>query len=589
MTRRLWQEIFEVELFGCCCMGAAYSRLKKLTMVYYRLFLCVVCGLVLVAISKTEALVMQDRPSYRVQFVDVTESAGIKWRHDNAASSEKYLIETMTGGGAMFDYDGDGWLDIYLVNGGETPAYKPLQPIRNALYRNKGDGTFTDVTDRAGVAGLPGRVYNGVAVGDYDNDGWPDIYLTAFGENTLYRNNGNGTFSDVTKKAGVGLSLWSTSAAFFDYDRDGWLDLFVCNYVEWDYDKNVYCGAPKLRSYCHPDTFKGLYQTLYRNNGDGTFVDVSRKAGIAVELGKGLGVVTADFNDDGWDDIYVANDAVRNLLFKNKGDGTFEEIALIAECAYGLNGKPQSGMGVDFGDLDGDGLGELFVTNIDNEPNNVWRNNGDETFSDVTVQVGLGDVAMPYSGFGTRMADFDNDGDLDLFVLNGHPLDNIHLFRDKVRWDEEPFLFDNDGRGKFSNVSSLAGAPLMRRYAGRALAVGDYDNDGDLDLLFVNNGQPPVLLRNDGGNANSWIGLKLRGSRSARDAVGARVKLVCEDRVIVRTKVGGSSYQSAHDPRLLIGIGKSKVKYVEIRWPSGSVERLDVVPTGKYIEVQEKR
>ncbi len=524
-----------------------------------------------------------------LEFTDVTEKAGITWKHDNAASPEKYLIETMGGGAAMLDYDGDGWMDLYMVNSGETPLYKPKKPLRHALYRNNHNGTFTDVTEKARVGGN-GKFGNGVAVGDYNNDGRPDIYVTAFGGNTLYQNNGDGTFTDVTARAGVSLGLWSTSAAFFDYDKDGYLDIFVCNYVEWNYDKNIYCGQqkPGYRSYCHPDSFKGLAQTLYRNNGDGTFTDVSRKAGITAELGKGLGVVTADFNDDGWEDIYVANDAVRNLLFKNKGDGTFEEIALIAECAYGLNGKPQSGMGVDFGDLDGDGRGDLFVTNIDNEPNNIWRNNGDESFSDVTVQAGLAEVALLYSGFGTRMADFDNDGDLDIFVLNGHPLDNIHLFRDRVTWDEPPFLFENDGRGKFTNITARAGAALARRYAGRALSLGDYDNDGDHDLLLVNNGQAPVLLRNDGGNRNPWIGLELVGSRSNRDAVGTRVKVVCEDRVIVRVKTGGGSYQAAHDPRLLIGLGSSRVKYIEIRWPSGKLERIDSPTPGKYLKVTEK-
>lgn len=524
-----------------------------------------------------------------VQFTDVTERAGITWKHDNAASPEKYLIETMSGGAAMLDYDGDGWMDLYLVNSGETPLYKPKTPPRHALYRNNRNGTFTDVTEKAGVGGN-GKFGNGVAVGDYNNDSRPDIYVTAFGGNTLYQNNGDGTFTDVTARAGVSLGLWSTSAAFLDYDRDGHLDLFVCNYVEWSYDKNIYCGQQKAgyRSYCHPDAFKGLTQTLFHNNGNGTFTDVSRKAGITVELGKGLGVVTGDFNDDGWDDIYVANDAVRNLLFKNRRDGTFEEIALIAECAYGLNGKPQSGMGVDFGDLDGDGRGDLFVTNIDNEPNNIWRNNGDESFSDVTVQAGLGEVALLYSGFGTRMADFDNDGDLDIFVLNGHPLDNIHLFRDRVTWDETPFIFENDGRGRFTNITAKAGAALARRYAGRGLSLGDYDNDGDLDLLLVNSGQSPVLLRNDGGNRQPWIGLELVGSRSNRDAVGARVKVICEDRTIVRTKIGGGSYQSAHDPRMLIGLGTSRVKQIEIRWPSGKLERIDSVVLGEYIRVTEK-
>ncbi|MEW6732379.1 MAG: CRTAC1 family protein [Acidobacteriota bacterium] len=525
--------------------------------------------------------------SFPAQFVDITAAAKITWVHDNAASAEKYLIETMGGGGALFDYDNDGWLDIYLVNSGQTPLYKPKQLPHNSLYRNNGDGTFTDVTAQAGVAG--GKFGMGAAVGDFDNDGFADLYVTNFGGNILYRNNGDGTFSDVTTKAGVALGGWSTSAGFFDYDRDGKLDLFVCNYLDWNFEKNIFCGQnkPGYRSYCHPDHFKAVPQTLFHNNGDGSFTDVSQKAGIRAAEGKGLGVVTGDFNDDGWDDIYVANDAVRNLLFRNNGNGTFSETGLIAEVAYGLSGKPQSGMGVDMGDIDGDLRPDLFVTNIDNEPNNIWRNNGDESFTDVTVQMGLGEVALLYSGFGTRLLDLDNDGDLDIFVHNGHPLDNIHLFRDGVTYDEVPFLFENVG-GKFVNMTAYAGAPLQRRYAGRALACGDIDNDGDLDMLLVNNGQPPVLLRNEGGNRNAWLGLKLVGTRTNRDAVGTRIKVVCEQGTLVRARQGGASYQAAHDPRLLIGLGARKVQYVEIRWPSGKTERIDNPTIGRYITVTER-
>ncbi|MBL8149977.1 MAG: CRTAC1 family protein [Blastocatellia bacterium] len=544
----------------------------------------IICSFLFLGIlAKTTATQVQ----FPVQFTDVTAQSKITWVHDSAATEEKYLIETMSGGSAFLDYDNDGYLDIYLVNSGETPKYKAKKPIRNALYRNNGDGTFTDVTEKAGVAGN-GKFGNGVTVGDYNNDGFADIYVTAFGGNLLYQNNGNGTFSDVTAKAGVSLGLWSTSAAFFDYDKDGKLDLFVCNYVEWDYNKNIYCGQqkPGYRSYCHPDSFKGLAQTLYRNNGDGTFIDVSKKAGITVELGKGLGVVTGDINNDGLDDIYVANDAVRNLLFKNKGNGTFEEIGLIAEAAYGLNGKPQSGMGTDMGDVDGDGWQDLFVTNIDNEPNNLWKNNRDESFSDITVPLGLGEVALRYSGFGTKFIDIDNDSDLDIFVNNGHPLDNIHLYRDGVTFDETPFLFENTG-GKFIDVTNKAGAAMTRRYPGRSLSVGDFDNDGDIDLLMVNSNQPPVLLRNDGGNRNPWFGLRLVGTKSNRDAVGAKVKVVCEKGTIVRWLNGGSSYQSAHDRRILIGLGSNKIKQVEIEWPSGKVEKIEP-SIGKYITVTEK-
>lgn len=523
----------------------------------------------------------------KIRFVDVTTAAKITWQHDNLATPEKYLIETMGGGGAFLDYDNDGWLDIYLVNSGETPYHKPQAPIRNALYRNNRDGTFTDVTEKAGV---PGKGFGmGVAVGDYNNDGFTDIYVTNFGPNILYRNNGDGTFADVTAKAGVGDPRWSTSAAFFDYDNDGRLDLFVCNYLDWNFDKNIVCGEsrPGYRAYCHPDAFKGISNALYHNNGDGTFTDVSDKAGIASTEGKGLGVVAADYNDDGLMDLYVANDAVRNFLFKNEGGGKFTDIALIAEVAYGLNAKPESGMGTDFGDYDGDGRLDLFVTNIDLEPNRLHRNNGDDTFIDATVQAGLGEMAILYSGFGTRFVDYDNDGDLDIFVTNGHPLDNVHLFRDGVSYAEDPFLLENTN-GVFRNVAAELGEVMKRRYAGRGLAVGDYDNDGDADFLLVNCGQPPVLIRNEGGNQNHWIGLKLVGTKSNRDGIGAKVTLTAGKLKVVRPIVGGSSYCSGHDLRILIGLGElSKVERIEVRWPSGMMDRLDAPATHRYIELKE--
>jgi hypothetical protein len=525
----------------------------------------------------------------KIQFADVTAAAKITWQHDNLATPEKYLIETMGGGGAFLDYDNDGWLDIYLVNSGETPYHKPKAPIRNALYRNNRDGTFTDVTDKAGV---PGKGFGmGVAVGDYDNNGFADIYVTNFGPNVLYRNNGDGTFADVTAKAGVGDPRWSTSAAFFDYDNDGRLDLFVCNYLDWNFEKNIVCGEsrPGYRAYCHPDAFKGIANVLYHHNGEGTFTDVSDKAGIASPEGKGLGVVAADYNDDGWMDIYLANDAVRNFLFKNEGGGKFTDIGLIAEVAYGLNAKPESGMGTDFGDYDGDGKLDLFVTNIDLEPNRLHRNNGDDTFIDATVQMGLGEMAILYSGFGARFVDYDNDGDLDIFVTNGHPLDNVHLFRDGVMYAEDPFLLENTN-GVFRNVAAELGEVMKRRYAGRGLAVGDYDNDGDADFLMVNCGQPPVLIRNDGGNHNNWIGLKLIGSKSNRDGIGAKVTLIADKFKAVRTIVGGGSYCSGHDLRLLIGLGsRQKVDAIEVRWPSGLVDRFDVPTLNRYIEAKEGR
>ncbi len=522
-----------------------------------------------------------------IVFTDVTAAAKINWVCDHLATPEKYFIETMGGGGAFLDYDQDGWLDIYLVNGGATPYHKPKAAMRNALYRNNGDGTFTDVTEKARVVG--GGYGQGVAVGDINNDHHPDIYITNFGKNTLYLNNCDGTFTDITDKAGVGDARWSTSAAFFDYDNDGFLDLFVCNYLDWDFSKNIFCGEnrPGYRSYCHPNNFKGAANVLYHNNGDGTFTDVTKRAGVDSTEGKGLGVVCADFNQDGNMDIFVANDAVRNFLFVNKGDGTFEESALIAEVAYGLNGKPQSGMGCDFGDVDGDGWLDLIVTNIDLEPNNLYRNNGDDTFTDLTVKMGLAKVALLFSGFGVRLSDYDNDGDLDLIVANGHPLDNVHLFRDGVTWAERPFVHDNQ-RGVFTDVSDERGAAMKKPYTGRGLAMGDYDNDGDSDFLLIQNVGAPVLLRNDGGNQNNWVGLQLSGSQSNRDAVGARVTVTAGDLKIRRQIVGGASYTAAHDLRLLIGLGqRAKVDAIEIRWPSGTVDKLTEVAINRYSKIKE--
>jgi len=521
-------------------------------------------------------------------FTDVTQQVGIHWQHVNGATPEKYLIETMGGGGAFLDYNRDGRLDILLVNSG-CHKFSPPNCANpgTALYRQNPDGTFSDMTRQARLT-TPGYGM-GVAVGDYDNDGYPDIYITNFGRNTLYHNNGDGTFTDVTEKAGVGAGGWSTSAAFFDYDHDGLPDLFVARYLDWDYDKNVYCGErrPGYRSYCHPDQFRPIKSKLYHNNGDGTFTDVTEKAGLGIE-GKALGVVAFDYNRDGWLDLYVANDSMRNFLFRNNRDGTFTEVGLTAEVAYGSDGKARSGMGADAADVDGDGLPELFVTNIDYEPNTLFHNNGDDTFTDNTVIAKLGAVALLFSGFGVRFADVDNSGNMDIFVLNGHPLDNIHLYHDGVTAAERPFLLRNLGNGQFEEVGAQHGKPFQTLYNGRGLAMGDFDNNGDEDFLIVQNGGPPALLRNDGGNRNSWIGFELVGGASGRDAIGARVALLAGGRRQSRELVGGSSYASAHDLRLLFGLGSAqKVDQVEVRWPSGAISRLQNPAIRRYHRVEE--
>jgi hypothetical protein len=516
----------------------------------------------------------------------VTRELGIAWKHTNGATEERYLIETMGGGAAFLDYDRDGRLDIFLVNSGCHKFSTQCTPASHALYRQNSDGRFTDVTAKAGVAGS--GYGQGVAAGDYDNDGDPDLYVTAFGRNTLFRNNGDGTFADVTEKAGVAAGGWSSSAAFLDYNRDGFADLFVGQYMQWNYDPNPFCGerSPGMRSYCHPDQFRAAPSRLYRNNRDGTFTDVTQAAGLA-EAGKALGVVAFDANQDGWLDLYVANDAVRNFLFRNNGDGTFTEIALLAEVAYGSSGKPESGMGTDAADYNGDGRSDLFVTNIDFEPNNLFQNNGDETFNDVTTAANLAAVAILFSGFGTRFLDYDNDGDLDLAVANGHPLENVHRFKQGVTGAERPFLLENRG-GRFEEVGRRLGAPFERQYNGRGLAVGDYDNDGDPDLLLVENGGTAALLRNDGGSRSAWIGFELTGRGQGRDLTGAVVAVSAGGRRQVKELTGGGSYYSAHDPRLLFGLGASeKAEKVEVRWPGGGVTTLENLPARSYHRIQE--
>lgn len=522
-----------------------------------------------------------------VQFTDVTEQLGIRWKHTTGATDDKYLIETMGGGGAFLDFDGDGRLDILLVDSGCHKFSVKCAGGRHALYRQTPEGRFADVTEQSGLR-LTGYG-QGVAVGDYDSDGDPDIYITNFPANTLWRNNGDGTFTDVTVKAGVAGSGWESAAAFFDYNNDGRLDLFAGRYLAWDYVANPFCGErrPGYRAYCHPDQFQPIVNLLYRNNGDGTFTDVSEASGIAKSAGKALGVVAFDFNRDGWLDLYVANDAVASFLFRNNGDGTFTEIGLLAEVAYGAAGQAESGMGADAGDYDGDGWPDLVKTNIDYEPNNLLRNLGDGIFQDMNIPANMGAVAMLYSGFGVRFADYDNDGDLDLVVLNGHVLDNAHLFREGVTFAERPFLLQNAG-GRYVDMGARGGAPFEKAYVGRALAAGDYDNDGDTDLLFVTNGGAPALLRNDGGSRNSWIGFQLVGAGSNRDAIGAVVTLTAGGKKRFREIVGGASYYAAHDLRVLFGLGAAEsVEQVEIRWPSGAISQLGNPEIRKYHRVEQ--
>jgi len=525
-----------------------------------------------------------------VTFVEVADSSGITFRHDNAASPEKYLIETMGSGCGWIDYDQDGLLDLYLVNGASTRQYTPRHALRSALYRNDGDGTFTDVTLGAGVS-AEGLFGMGVAVGDYDNDGYPDLFVLGYGRSILYHNNGNGTFTDVTKTSGVeNTGRWASSAAWFDYDNDGKLDLVIANYVDWSPDRNFYCGdrGPGMRSYCHPDDFHGQPPSLYHNNGDGTFTDVSTPSGIGLKGGNGLGVVTFDYDNDGWQDVFIANDHMPNFLFHNNRDGTFREVGYMAGVAVSAEGQFEAGMGTDAADTTGSGRLDLVVGHLDMQLARVYENQADHTFDDATLRSKLSYSTYHISTFGARFMDYDNDGARDLFLANGHVLDNIALYHSDAKYPEPKLMFRNTGRGIFENVSDRLGPDFQLPRVSRGAAIGDFDNDGDLDILVNNCGQPPQLLRNDGGNVNHWLEILLLGTKSNRDGVGARVTVSAGDLRLYDQRKGGMSYQSAQDPRLHFGLGQhTMIDGIEILWPSGEKTQLTDLPSDQIITVKE--
>jgi len=520
-------------------------------------------------------------------------SSGITWKHVSGASSEKYLPESTGAGCAFFDYDNDGWMDIYLVNSGLCDFFTPPRPLRNALYHNNRDGTFTDVTERAGVAG--GGYGMGVAVGDYDADGFPDLYVTQYGRSILYHNNGNGTFTDVTNHAGVAAPGWASSAVWFDYDNDGRLDLFVCHFVDFSKAKHHRCGAPQipelagLAQYCYPRIYTPMPSWLFHNNGDGTFTDVSQETGIAANPGKSWGVVATDINNDGRMDLFVGNDTVANFLFVNRSGKHFDEIGFTAGVAYGEGGKARSGMGVDSADFDEDGWMDLFVTNLDHELHGFYQNERNETFDDIAASSGVAKATRLMSGWGVKFFDYDLDGNLDLMIANGHPDDLVQRISHDVTYREPLLLFHNSGVG-LKNVTPESGPVFSKAMAGRGLALGDFNNDGALDVLITVNDDAPLLLRNDAGGQNHWLGLRLIGRKANIDAVGARITYQAGELKRSRFKVGGGSYLSSHDPRLVLGIGpRTKIDWLEIRWPqpSGLIERLSDLPIDCYITITE--
>jgi hypothetical protein len=523
-------------------------------------------------------------------FTDITGSAGIRWKHTSGESNDRFLIEAMGGGAAFIDFDNDGLLDIFLVTGGETPHSRSAAPPRNALYRNLGNGKFEDVAAQAGVDKLP--FYGmGVAAADYDNDGFPDLYVTGYPSSALYHNNGNGTFTDVTQKAGVSnAGKWAASAAWLDYDRDGRLDLFVANYAKFSFNGPQHCSYEGQPTYCAQTAYAGEAPRLYHNNGDGTFTDVTEQAGLSKLVGRALGVITIDADGDGWPDLFVARDASPNLLLINKHDGTFADAGLIAEIAFNMDGNARAGMGVDAGDLTGDGRPDFVVTNFNDEQHALFLNPGHFPFEERTVQSGLAALTRSFVGWGTHFIDYDNDGNLDLMTVNGHLNEVIERTRHDVSYREPPLLLGNAGNGVFRNLEKLAGPVFQQKYRARGLATGDIDNDGGTDVIFTCLDAAPVLLRNTWAARGTWVGLELEGTRSNRDAIGAKVMVQTDQRKLVRWITGGGSYLSSHDKRLIFGLGQNGAPVkAEIYWPNGQVQTIPALRINRYHRIVEPR
>jgi enediyne biosynthesis protein E4 len=527
------------------------------------------------------------------KFVDITQQSHIDFLAQASHTDKKYLIETMGSGVALFDYDNDGRLDIFFANGAplSDPTPKGTIPQKtgpkywNRLYHQKPDGTFEDVTEKAGLQGVGYDM--GVAVGDYDNDGYDDLYVTGLGGNHLYHNNGNGTFTDVTQSSGTGGSGWSTSATWVDLDNDGLLDLVVLRYVKWDFD-DIWCGehTEGRRSYCHPDTFEPITPLVYHNDGHGHFTEVAAKIGLD-RPGKGLGVAIGDFDGDGKVDVAVANDSMVEYLYRNKGDGTFEELGMPAEIAVDGDGRTYAGMGIDLQDFDNDGLPDLIITNLANQKYALYRNNGDGSFSYDSYVTGIGGMTLLHSGWGIHFLDYDNDGRKDLLIAQGHDLDTVELNYPQLHYKEPPLLAYNIGKG-FVDVSSQSGDAFNERWVGRGLAIGDIDNDGRVDAVFTTNGGPSYVLRNETNTDNHWLTLLLVGHKSNRDGIGAVIKLTTTAGSQWITVTTGGSYLSASDKRAHFGLGAASVaQSIQIRWPSGILQTLSNVHADQILTVNE--
>lgn len=539
---------------------------------------------------------VQTAPSSTAQpgkFVDVTATRGVHFLGQASHTSKKYLMETMGSGVALFDYDNDGRLDIFFANG--APLSDPTMPgvipqkagprDWNRLYHQKKDGTYEDVTEKAGLAGVGYDM--GVAVGDYDNDGYDDLYVTGYGGNHLYHNNGNGTFTDVTRASGAGGNGWSTSAAWIDLDNDGLLDLVVLRYLKWDFP-DVWCGEHRegYRAYCHPDLFQAITPLVFHNDGKGHFTDITAKTGLD-KPGKGLGIGIADYDRDGHTDIFVANDSMPEFLYRSKGDGTFEEIGLPAEVAVDADGRTYAGMGVSFSDYNNDGLPDLVITNLANQKYALYQNNGDGSFTYSSYMSGVAAATLLHSGWGVAFFDYDNDGWKDLIVAQGHDIDNVELNFPQLRYKEPMLLMHNDGK-RFVDVSALSGEVFHQNWVGRGLAVGDLWNDGHMDAVVSTNGGAAYVLRNETPNGNHWLALKLVGHKSNRDGIGAEIKLTTSKRSQFLTVSTAGSYLSSNDKRAHFGLGAdASALTIQIRWPSGIVQTMKDVLADRVIEVDE--
>ena len=552
-------------------------------MQYYHSTIFLIFFLVLFSIGQENGLTQKSTPIHEsVKFTDITKEVDIQFRDENGENGKKYFIEPLGRGLALFDYDNDDDLDLYLVNGCDLPRTKSSTSQTNVLYRND-DGKFIDVTSNASVGDTGYGL--GCCTGDYNNDGYVDLYVTNYGPNILYKNNGDGTFSAVTDESGVGGNQLSSGCAFIDYDVDGYLDLYVVNYVQFDTNENPICTRKGIQTYCTPETLDAEADILYRNNGDGTFTDVTKKAGITSSPGKGLGIVCGDVDNDGDVDIFVANDTTPNQLYLNNGNATFSENALFAGVALSEDGRAFSGMGVNFGDYDNDGFMDIIITNFQDQVNNLYHNTQNGFFNDVSFTTGIGEKSLPYLAWGVDFVDFNNDGWQDIFVANGHLDDNIAKIDPVGTYEQPNQIYWNNQDNSF-NVSQISRSPS----SSRGSAFGDIDNDGDIDIVIANIKDTTNVLRNDGGNSQNWVTIKLVGSHCSRDAFGARVTLTIGELTQIREVRSGSGYLSQNDTRLHFGLAEAeRIDSISVRWVCGKTEKLKNVHVNQFLVIKEKQ